>query len=160
MSDAFDRWWQKDDRQGFAFERITLQGFAEENMRKAWNARQPEIDALNARIERMEGQRKIEEAATDAAIAQIERLKAENERLKALHDSLAEENRRLWLKAQDALVENERLRKDAERYKFVRRNTTGIISRLTFIVREMDREHAIDAAMKNFSTTLPDTKGE
>lgn len=48
-----------------------------------------EIDALQARIGRLKGQRKIEEAANNAAIKQIDRLKAENERLRvALRDLL------------------------------------------------------------------------
>lgn len=89
---------------------------------------QPEIDVLKAEVkhwkanhENMVNRSRVLIDRPDLplervqAFRQIERIKAENERLKVLHDSLAEENRRLWLKAQDALVENEQLRKAAER---------------------------------------------
>lgn len=141
-----------------------------------YQARQPEIDALKE--EKLHLRTTLDEAfrTGDSLVAEIHALKAENERLKVLHDSLAEENRRLWLKCQDALVEVMRLRKDAERYRWLRDPKVDIALVIDKVVSEIPSEEgtgydglkvyeyrageeldeALDAAMKDFSTK--DTK--
>jgi len=106
---------------------------------EAWQARQPEIDALNREIGTLKANLSLSTYSKDLAWARVTMLRRDVAELKA-------ENEELW--------------KDAERYRWLRENKrvsllvtffgTGCINRN---ITEVDS--AIDAAM-----TAPDTKGE
>lgn len=142
----FRKWWKAS---GIEFASIFETGAAE----KGWNARQPEIDALKEELaircnSESRAWAKLDKLTEDAFNNSIERtnLQRENKALKA---------------------KNERLRADAERYRWLKANCFdyeaigpgepigqgGLVFASTEVTQLPDSlDSAIDAAMKDFST--------
>lgn len=137
MSEEFKKWWEES---GIEFPSIFESGSA----KKGWNARQPEIDALK------EDNKHLSENL-DCVSREANMLEEENSHL---------EDQLVALRA-----ENERLLKDAERYRFQNAHNfrffpdsaqwevLGFRGDILACGSAETYESAIDAAMKDFSTT-------